>query len=130
MIDVVFNLLFFFLVTSRFGTLEGLLPARLPARAAAAVAEVPRAPIRVRLVADRNAPEICRATLERFQETPVAISELAGILESIRGNTPGFDGQTPVHLLAGDDIAWDHVVNAYNAALAAEFEKIFFAGSP
>jgi hypothetical protein len=34
-----------------------------------------------------------------------------------------------VHLLADDDIPWEHVVNAYNAALAAEYEKIFFAGS-
>jgi hypothetical protein len=27
-------------------------------------------------------------------------------------------------------VIWDHVVNAYNAAMTARFGKIYFAGSP
>lgn len=128
MIDIVFNLLFFFLVCSRFGTLEGMLPARLPGRTAAGI-EVPRTPIRVRLNADPAAPGACRVTIDRFSESPLPMSSLRATLDNIR-KEPGFDGQTPVHLLAGDDVAWDHVVNAYNAALAARYEQIFFAGAP
>ena len=29
--------------------------------------------------------------------------------------------------MAGDNVRWDHVVNAYNAALAARYEKVYFA---
>jgi len=31
--------------------------------------------------------------------------------------------------MAGDDIRWDHVVNAYNAAMAARYQKVYFAAS-
>jgi biopolymer transport protein ExbD len=129
MIDLVFLLLFFFLTVSRFAAREGTLPAQIPARAVAVSAEVPRTPIRVRLEAEPGNPQACRATIERFNESSMAMSELAGALRKIREMNVGFDGQTPVHLKAGDEIAWDHVVNAYNAAFAAEFTKIYFAGS-
>jgi biopolymer transport protein ExbD len=129
MIDIVFNLLFFFLVCSRFGTLEGMLPAELPGHGAATQIEVPRTPIRIRLVAEEASPGTCRITIDRFHESPLPISALRPALEKIQ-QEPGFDSETPVHLLATDDVAWDHVVNAYNAALAARYERIFFAGGP
>lgn len=130
MIDVVFLLLFFFMTVTRFSAQEGMLPAKLPAQAAAVAAEIPRTPIRVRLVPDPAAPAACRATIDRFHETPIALDLLVPALRQIREGGAGFDRNTPVHLLAADDVAWDHVVNAYNAALAAEYEKIYFAGSP
>lgn len=134
MIDTIFNLLFLFIIISRFGALEGMLPAKLPARVVQASAtpagEVPRVPIRIRLTPDPTDAAGCRATIDRFNEAPLALSALPAALRSIRDAGIGFDRQTPVHLLARDDVAWDHVVNAYNAAMAAEFEKIYFAGSP
>jgi len=131
MIDVVFLLLFFFMTVSRFSALEGMLPAKLPAQAAAApTAEIPRTPLRVRLLADPADPGVCRATIDRFHETPITLDLLVPALRRIREMGAGFDRDTPVHLLAADSVAWDHVVNAYNAALAAEFAKIYFAGSP
>ena len=51
---------------------------------------------------------------------------LSAALKEIRDADVGFSTDTPVHLLAGDDVAWDHVVNAYNGTLAAGYEKIFF----
>lgn len=128
MVDVVFQLLCFSLVVSQFLKVEGMLPARLPARQEAATADIPRAPIRVRLHADQSGPEQCRVTIDGFQPSPIPIRRLAGALEAIRNAEHGFDARTPVHLLAGNDIAWDHVVNAYNAAIAAQFERVFFGG--
>jgi biopolymer transport protein ExbD len=133
MIDTVFNLLFFFMIASRFGAIEGLLEARLPAKAAAAATpavEIPRTPIRIRLLPDTAAPGKCRATIDGFESTPLAMSALPGALERIRGMEGFNDKFVPVYLLAGDDVAWDHVVNAYNAAVAARYERIFFAGAP
>ena len=129
MIDIVFLLLFFFLVVSRFAPREGVLPTQIPARAAAAPTDVPRTPLRIRLVADGTQAEPCMATIDRFHETPIAMSALVAALEQIRDQGIGFDAQTPVHLVAGDHIAWDHVVNAYNATMAARFEKVYFAGA-
>ena len=90
--------------------------------------EIPRTPIRVRFVADPNQPDQCRVTIERFNETPLPLAGLAGALRKIQ-EQPGFDPNTPVHLMAGNDVRWDHVVNAYNAAMAARYEKVYFAAS-
>ncbi len=135
MIDTIFNLLFLFIIISRFGASEGMLPAKLPARVAQAAArapaaEIPRAPIRIRLTADASDPAKCGVTIDRFQESSLNLKDLPSKLRAIRDAGIGFDRQTPVHLLARDDVVWDHVVNAYNAAMAAEFEKVYFAGSP
>jgi biopolymer transport protein ExbD len=127
MIDVVFLLLFFFLTVSQFRRADGMLPAQLPAQAAAAAIDIPRTPIRIRFVADTASPDDCRVKVERFSESAIPIRNLAAELKRIQEDEPGFDSSTPVHLLAGDDIRWDHVVNAYNAALSAEYEKVFFA---
>ena len=133
MIDTVFNLLFFFMMVSRFGAVEGLLAARLPARveakAGVVATEVPRTPLRVKLVADAARGGPSRVAVEGFQDAPVAIGRLAAALQRIRESEPGFDANTPVYLMAPDGVSWDDVVNAYNAAVAARYEKIFFAGA-
>ena len=130
MIDTVFNLLFLFMIVSRFGAIEGLLPAPLPARASAQsvpAGEVPRTPIRIRLVSDPASAAGCTATVDRFAEAPVEVPQLVSLMQRI-SNEPGFGGDTPVNLVAGADVQWDHVVNAYNAALAAKYKRIYFAG--
>lgn len=129
MIDIVFLLLFFFLAVSRFQALEGMLPAHLPTQTAAVSTAIPRTPIRIRFVVDQASPETCQVTIDKFHESPIAIESLADELTKLQNEVPGFDADTPVHLLAGEEVRWDHVVNAYNAALAAQYEKVFFAGS-
>lgn len=133
MIDTVFNLLFFFMIASRFGAIEGLLSANLPAKAsttATPAVEVPRTPLRIRLAPDTGSPGKCRATIDGFEATPIEMAALPAALAKIR-TIEGFDDKhVPVYLLAGDDVAWDHVVNAYNAAMAAQYERVFFGGAP
>lgn len=129
MIDIVFLLLFFFLAVSRFHEQEGMLPGQLPAQAAGISMEVPQSPIRVRFSPDHADAAHCEVTVDRFQDQPLAVNRLSDLLEKIRDEIPGYTTDTPVHLLADDKIAWGHVVNAYNAALAAGFEKIYFVGS-
>jgi biopolymer transport protein ExbD len=130
MIDVVFLLLFFFLAASRFSAPEGTLPADLPKKGAAVAGiEIPRTPIQIRMSPDPESPSACRLTVDRFHPAPLPVSELAVALQKIRNEVPGYDGQTPVHLVADDRVSWDVVVSAYNAALFARFEKIYFVGS-
>lgn len=130
MIDVVFLLLFFFLAASRFTAPEGTLPADLPKKSAAvAGVEIPRTPIQIRMSPDPTNPAACRLVVDRFHPEPLPVGDLAVTLQRIREEVPGFDGRTPVHLVADDGVSWDVVVNAYNAALFARFERIYFVGT-
>lgn len=127
MIDVVFLLLFFFLAASRFTPPEGMLPADLPQRGpAAGIIELPRTPLNIRLAVEPTDPFNCRLTIDRLRPQPMPLNDLAPALHEIRRQVPGFDARTPVYLVAADRVPWDHVVNAYNAALFAGFEKIYF----
>ncbi|HSW46700.1 MAG TPA: biopolymer transporter ExbD [Phycisphaerae bacterium] len=128
MIDLVFLLLFFFLTVSRFQRPEGMLPARLPSLAPGQSIELPRVPVNIRLAVDPGDPGGCRLTIDRFHPEPMSPAELAPALRNLCQEVPGFDGRTPVYLVADDTVAWDHVVNAYNAAIYARFERIFFTG--
>lgn len=133
MLDCVFNVLLFLIVVTRFSTPEGTLPARLPAKGAlaaqaAAGFEVPREPVRLYLSADPADAQACRVRIDDKTSAPVPRAELVRRLEGLL-RQPGYDSRTPVYLLADDGVSWDHVVNAYNAALSASFQRIFFAGS-
>lgn len=91
---------------------------------------VPRTPIRIRLKPELASGQRCKVTIENHRESAFPIGELIGELRRIQNPEHGFDASTPVHLVAGDEVDWDHVVNAYNAALAAGYEQILFVGSP
>ena len=58
--------------------------------------------------------------VENFQE-------LYLLLEQLR-DAPGITDQTPVIIAARDNTLWDQVVDAYNAAVRARFQRIVFAG--
>jgi len=132
MLDCVFNVLLFLIVVTRFATPEGTLPAKLPAKGAAVARaegfEVPREPVRLYLSADPARAEGCLVRIDDKTSVAVPRAELIGRLRSLL-QQPGYDSRTPVYLLADDRVRWDDVVNAYNAALAASFQRIFFAGS-
>ena len=78
---------------------------------------------------DPTSPTACKLTIDRFHPSPLPVGELATTLQKIHDEVPGFDGQTPVHLVADDGVPWDFVVNAYNAAIFARFEKTYFVGT-
>jgi biopolymer transport protein ExbD len=123
MIDIVFLLLIFFLVGTRFITAEGVLPGRLPRQDGRQTLPVPVPPIQIRLAATSNdAPEI---TIAGRTSRPRDFEQLAAVLAQIQ-REPGYDDQTPVVLQADEELAWDHVVNAYNAAVRARYRNIIF----
>lgn len=125
MIDIVFNLLIFFLVATRFTVAEGVLPGQLPGVDAPTTLAVPLPPIRLHLSADPAGQ--CAVAIEDSDVQPVGFDELAAALTQLQQEAI-YDRQTPVVLIADPDLAWDHVVNAYNAALRAGFDTIVFGG--
>jgi len=132
MMDVMFNLLIFFLVATTFAMPEGTFLARLPKRVGlSADLAVPVVPIRVLLQAREDRTRIfvsCSASgAASSQAVPVAdYEQLYGQLVQLQGGA-GFDRDTPVVLASQDGVDWQDVMQAYNAAIRAGFKKIVFS---
>ena len=122
MIDVVFLLLIFFLVTSTFEKPEGLFAANLPCDADVGSVSLPISPIIVRLTPEGDG---CRMRIDNFTAVPASFGDLTEFLKNVQGN-PGFDDETPVVIVAADALAWDHVVGCWNAAVRASCKSIAF----
>lgn len=122
MIDATFLLLIFFLVTSTFERPEGLFAADLPRDSGTTGVSLPLSPLVVRLSPQG---EGCRIRIDHFTEAPVSFGDLVVFLKNVQGN-PGFDDQTPVVIVADEDLAWDHVVGCWNAAVRAGCKRIAF----
>ena len=128
MIDVTFLLLIFFLVTTTFERAEGILASQMPRDSGAPALALPLSPIVVRVSQTGAGHDDFIIRIEQFQRTPGSFGELTDTLRSIH-QLPAFDQETPVVIVAGDDVRWDHVVGCWNAALRAGCERIAF-GEP
>lgn len=126
MIDVVFNLLIFFLCTGNFNQPEGLLPSRLPKHHGVAAAdELPTSPIRVLLRQYGSGDKDYTIRIEQRAQQPSDFGDLSGVLAALR-ESPAFNRDSQVIVVADGNVRWDHLVNAFNAALVAEFKNISF----
>ncbi len=137
MIDVIFQLLIYFVVTAGFMLDEGVLAARLPQGPAGPVAadELPPEKITVRLTAppeDDSRVRIERGAVDR-PKVYEGFAQLAADLNRLRydpegGNNEGvYDADNPVLIQPAGGVRWQHVVNAFNAALAAGYTNVSFA---
>jgi biopolymer transport protein ExbD len=126
MIDVTFLLLIFFLVTTTFERAEGILASDLPRDSGAPAVALPVSPIVIRLAPDESDLDGVTIHIDYFDYAPGDMDSLPATLGRIH-QEPGFDKQTPVVIVAENDVRWDHVVNCWNAALRAGCERIAFA---
>ena len=125
MIDVTFLLLIFFLVTTTFDRPEGTLTSKLPRDSGAPAVALPISPIVVRVTQVGPGETDYAIRVDNFQNVPADFDELAESLAEIQ-RRPGFDADTPVVIIASDEVAWDHVVGAWNAAVRAGSKHIVF----
>ena len=125
MIDVTFLLLIFFLVTTTFGRPEGILASDLPRDQGAVSVSLPLSPIVIRVRQEGPGAEDYLIHIDHFNLLPRDFTELADVLRAIQ-QEPGFDEQTPVVIVPDGAVAWDHVVNAWNAALRAGARTVVF----
>ena len=125
MIDVTFLLLIFFSVTTTFRRAEGFLAAKLPRDAGRSTVAMPITPIVVRIEPGDVGLGGYQLRVDHFVNSPATAGELVAFLTDIH-QQPGFDRKTPVILAASPDVAWDHVVACWNAALHADCKNISF----
>lgn len=127
MIDVVFNLLIFFLCMGGFSRPEGLLPSRLPKHhGVVAGDELPTTPIRIVLKQHGVGDQDYSIRIEQRARHPADFAELAQMLAGLR-ESPAFAADSRVIIVADGNVRWDHLVNAFNAAMVARLENISFA---
>ena len=131
MIDMSFLLLVFFMTTTRFSTPEGVLSSQMPSYGAGGTGAAVALPLTPLVLRVHSAPESTAGftlSIDRFENAPRDLEGLPQFLGGILKET-GFDADTPLILVADDAVQWDHVVNAWNAALRAGWKNIAFAAS-
>ena len=126
MIDVTFQLLLFFILTCEFRESEGMIPGTLPDKGSVSQPkDVPPPPdpitIKVFPSADRNS-----ATYE-MTGVGMGIPSVQALGELLKQRVSKVGKEVPIMIHPKDDVPWGFVVEAFNQAKIAQFEKIGFA---
>ncbi|MEM1354099.1 MAG: biopolymer transporter ExbD [Planctomycetota bacterium] len=123
MIDVIFQLLIYFIITANFVIDEGTIKAKLPGDSAVAKKLEEKIPTNIYIETSGDAIDYEL----RVDNTPVeSISELYGVLYS-RLESGRLDADDPVTIHPQGRVRWQHVVNVFNACVRADLESVAFA---
>ncbi|MCE9590284.1 MAG: biopolymer transporter ExbD [Planctomycetes bacterium] len=136
MLDMAFNILIFFILTANFAVGEGVLTAKLPASGSggtggAPVAEIPKNPIVINVA---SAGDSYSVNIEGSMNSTRDFTELQTQLNQMqsdpsRGFTGPYKPDNPVIIKPDGEVRWQHVVNAFNAAISARYSDISFSRS-
>jgi len=132
MIDVIFQLLIYFVVTASFMVNEGVLAAKLPQGAAAASTddELPPEIITLKLTSGDDPGVVA---IERGAFVYASFAELEADLDRQRydpdiGQIDGlYPADSPIVIQADGKARWQHLVAAFNAAVGAKYTNVRFA---
>jgi biopolymer transport protein ExbD len=130
MIDVVFNLLIFFVVITTVPQREGFLAGELPSASPVQTGmEVPTLPIMISVYAG-NSFDDCQVEMGGFEQSPESFKELYGLLAGMHADAGGlYEADNPVVLNLGAGVSVDQMVKTYNAVVLAGFNNIQFVRS-
>jgi len=128
MIDVVFNLLLFFVLTATFRQAEGQIAGTIPelgsfGGAVAAVVELDPLPVVIHRPATEDQQDV-------FVVGGFPVRGGDELYEHLlnRKRILGSD-EVPIIIRPGPDVPWQFAVDAFNQAVRAKFKKIGFASS-
>lgn len=133
MIDVVFQLLIYFLLATNFALGEQVFRLDLPDRSGSSAEidpfELSEEPLRIRV--DSTGPDgtSISITIEGPFPQPESLGQLEQFLkESRTGSGSGiFLEDHPVDIVPTPTTRWEHVVDVFNAAVRAGYTKVQFA---
>jgi len=123
MIDVIFQLLIYFIITANFVVDEGTIKAKLPGDSAQKQEEEPSIPTNIYIQTSGDAVDY---TIRVDNTTIDGIDELFGVLKD-RIETGRLDVEDTVTIHPQGKVRWQHVVNVFNACVRAELEQVGFA---
>lgn len=131
MIDVIFQLLIYFVITASFAVGEGVIAANLPGQGqGSTTAEPPKTPLNI-IVASRGEYNY-QLRIDGIPQAPTNFKSLNEMLKSIqhdpqRGRQGAYPPDNPIMIKPDGNVRWQHVVDAFNAAVAARYSNISFA---
>ena len=130
MIDVVFNLLIFFVVITTAPQREGFLAGELPsAPAEQGAVEVPELEIMIRVYAGERFDD-CQVEMGGLERGLENFDELYKALAGMHTDEGGlYEADNPVVLNLGAGVSVDQMVKTYNAVVLAGFSNIQFVRS-
>ncbi len=130
LIDVIFLLLIYFVVTAQFVQDEGVLTCRMPGgrEAQDSALRLPMHPLRIVLVPVNDTQCGIRVNQESF----ASFTELSQRLSSWRydpvDNPDGvYESDNPIVIKPEGFVRWQYVVNAFNAAIGSRYTNVRFA---
>lgn len=126
MLDILFNMLIFFLCFGLALAPEGALPAKLPGSHGQAAGTVPLTPIEIRLTGDAGGVRV------QMRPQGIQLSNMADVYAQMKTlvESRDFGADAPVILIPGSDVPMAIVADAYNAAFQAGFKEIVFGDKP
>ncbi|MBH05700.1 MAG: hypothetical protein CMJ20_05205 [Phycisphaeraceae bacterium] len=131
MIDVIFLLLIYFVVTANFTPGEGILTANLPrGSGTASPMEPPTPPLDIYVTAHRETQY--QIELDQYgvvQDFDHLYDRLVSLqYDKDAGRTIGVHKPgDPIVIRPDHEVRWQHVVNAFNTAVRARYKNIAFA---
>ncbi|MCC7147264.1 MAG: biopolymer transporter ExbD [Phycisphaeraceae bacterium] len=135
MLDVMFQLLIFFVVTAGVMLEEGMLSTRLLPQHTGAMGDavLPRQPLRIVVEARDVAGYALR--IEHQEQQPADFRALCQALEELqwdpaRKRSGAYKPDHPLLIEPGAKVRWQHVVNAFNAAVKAGYTDVSFSPPP
>lgn len=128
MIDIIFNLLIYFLCVGLMSVPEGALPAKLPSTHGQVKQSLPVAPIEVYLEPGPTPRDVLITT--RPQGLRIVV--MADLYEQMKllAADRRFGIEAPVILVPDRTVPVQFVTDAYNAAFQAGFKQIVFGEKP
>ena len=136
MIDVVFQLLIYFLLATEFTLGEEVyrmdLPQRQPATAQRDPFQLDREPLRIEVASIGIGPGDYSVRLDGPYSQPDTFDDLYNFLierQIAEGSFGGlFEPDHPIIVVASGTTRWEHVMEAFNAAARARYNNIMFSG--
>jgi len=130
MIDVIFLLLIYFIVTASFAADEGVLTTELPAGGEAAdPLAIPPEELRIQLRSVDPAGVEIRVLDQPVESFRGLAEQLTALQAGADGDGGAFSPEDPVVIEPTGQVRWQHVINAFNAAVKAEYTNINFASA-
>lgn len=132
MIDVVFLLLVFFLLTANFVEGEGVITVDFAGKGPEPWNKPPPPTNPIKIQISSVGTSGCLLDIENHPVAPRTFSQLSNMLcdmqyNSKLGRSGPFPVDTPVIIAAERTVRWQHVVNAFNAAVGAGYKRVSFS---
>ena len=125
MIDVTFLLLIFFILTMTFSEAEGLIPGTLPQGETGESVGPPAIAIHIKV---KPSPADPTGVIYELKGENLQIRDARKLYSMLLGKKElSRSTKMPVVIEPWGNVCWEHVVNAFNQAVRAKFEKIGFA---